>query len=111
MQLVMNPFENLVAEYVSHKRAEGLRESTLSDLMGRLRMIGRECNITCIEDIQTKAIAGWFAKIAEPELETSRAKRSARTRLIIWKYGHGFFAWLVRRGDLIDNPIDDAPRL
>ena len=105
-----NEYEGLVSKYISYKRAEGLKESTLGDLSGRLKMIGRECGITCILDIESKAIAGWFSQIAEPEREGERAKRSAKTRLLLWKYGHGFMAWLVMRGDIPDNPIDDAPR-
>lgn len=106
----MNEYEQLVAKYISYKRAQGLRESTLGDLSGRLKMIGRECGITSVFDIEAKAIAGWFAQIAEPETEGGKSKRSAKTRLLIWKYGHGFMAWLVMRGDIPDNPIDDAPR-
>ncbi len=106
----MNEYDEMVSKYISYKRAEGLQESTLGDLSGRLKMMGRECAITCISDIEAKAIAGWFSQIAEPEREGERAKRSAKTRLLLWKYGHGFMAWLVMRGDIPDNPIDDAPR-
>ena len=42
-----NEYEGLISRYLSYKRAEGLRESTLGDLSGRLKMIGRECGITC----------------------------------------------------------------
>ena len=106
----LNEYELLVGRYISHKRAEGLQETTLGDLSGRLKMMGRECGITCISDIEAKAIAGWFSQIAEPERDGEKSKRSARTRLLLWKYGHGFMAWLVMRGDIPDNPIDDAPR-
>jgi integrase len=106
----LNEYELLVSKYISYKRAEGLQETTLGDLAGRLKMMGRECGITCIVDIEAKAIAGWFSQIAEPERDGEKSKRSARTRLLLWKYGHGFMAWLVMRGDIPDNPIDDAPR-
>ena len=84
----MNEYEQLVAKYISYKRAEGLRESTLGDLSGRLKMMGRECRFTSVFDIEAKAIAGWFAQIAEPETEGGKYKRSAKTRLLLWKYGH-----------------------
>jgi site-specific recombinase XerC len=106
----MNEYETLVSKYISFKRAEGLRETTLSDLSGRLKMMGSECGITCVSDIEAKAISGWFSQIAEPEREGEKSKRSAKTRLLLWKYGHGFMNWLVKRGDIPDNPIDDAPR-
>ena len=107
--IAISEFENLVVGYISHKRAEGLRESTLGDLAGRLKMIGRQCGITCIDEIDPKAIQSWFSEIGEVGKDGKRPDRAAATRLILWKYGFGFFDWLVKRGDIESNPILDAP--
>ena len=106
----VNEYEDLVMRYISFKRAQGLKESTLGDLAGRLKMIGRECGIQCVEDINANTIQAWFSDIGEVGIDGRRPDRAAATRLLLWKYGHGFFAWLVMRGDIEDNPIDNAPR-
>ncbi len=110
MTLNLNEYETLVVRYISYKRAEGLRESTLGDLSGRLKLIGRKCGITCIDEIDSKSIQAWFSEIGEPGKDGKRPDKAAATRLILWKYGFGFFEWLVKRGDIETNPILDAPR-
>ncbi len=110
MSMVLNEYESLVVRYISYKRAEGLRESTLGDLAGRLKLIGRQCSITCVDDIDPKSIEAWFSEIGAPGKDGKRPDRAAATRLILWKYGFGFFEWLVKRGDIESNPILDAPR-
>jgi len=47
---------------MSHKRSEGLKDSTLRDQTGRVDMIGRQCNFTTMTDINSEALEALFRK-------------------------------------------------
>ena len=108
--IVQNEYETQVRNYISHKRAEGLKDSTLRDLTGRLSMIGRQCNFTTMKDINSEALEALFRKNGAINEDTGLAERAAATRLLHWKYGHQFFEWLVIRGLIEVNPVTNAPR-
>jgi len=108
--ITQSEYQMNVRLYIAHKQAEGLRESTLLDLTGRLDMIGRECGFNTLDDINAPSVETLFAKLGEIDPATGKSIRAPSTRVLLWKYGYGFFEWLIVRGKLSENPVHNAPR-
>jgi integrase len=99
-----------VHAYVSFRRAEGLKPSTLDDARYRILAIARDCGFNRLQDATPEMITRWFTDSAIIDDETGKARRSARTRKLNLTVLAGFFEWAVRLGFISDNPCKNAPR-
>lgn len=96
--------------YVSFRRAEGLRTSTLNDVRYRILAIARDCGFNRLQDATPEMITKWFIDSSEIDKVTGKAKRSPNTRKRNLTYLWGFFEWAIRLGLIKDNPCRNAPR-
>ncbi len=96
-------FDGFVVKYISFRRAEGLKETTLRDMLGRIRQVGKACMFASLSDVNEDKLNEWFVGLSERGM-------SAGTRRLLFVYAFTFFDWLVAREHLPKNPMATCPR-
>lgn len=93
----------MIREYLNFKRVQGLKESTLTDMHNRITRVCRDCRFNSLADINGQSCIDFFAGMLA-------ANMSPNTLKVNIQYSHQFFEWLIARGSLAKNPLDNCPR-
>ena len=98
-----NELDSFVLQYVSFRRAEGLKETTLRDTLGRIRQMAKACGFALLSDVNEHRLNDWFIALSDKGM-------SAGTRRLLFVYAFAFFDWMVAREHLPKNPMANCPR-
>ncbi len=96
-------FDGFVVKYIGFRRAEGLKETTLRDMLGRIRQVAKACGFVLLSDVTDDKLNEWFVSLSERGM-------AAGTRRLLFVYAFTFFDWLVAREHLPRNPMATCPR-
>lgn len=110
MALVVTEVEQRVNQYIAHRHAEGLAQSTLADMRYRIRRILNDCNVLSLCDVSESAVVQWFEDSAKLDPCTRKPKLSANTRKLNYVYLSSFFEWCILHKLMDYNPCKTAPR-
>ena len=87
---VVNKYEQTVLDFVSFKRAEGLKPSYTDDLRGRLFHVGRKCEFATVREITKEILMEWFLGLSEMDVATGKALLSPSSRSLYRKAVYPF---------------------
>lgn len=107
----INEFQAAVLDYIDFKQAENSKPSYLRDLRQRLLRIGRLCEFSTLEDINSERLMTWFLSLSRIDEATGKSITAPSTRKSERKYISAFVEWLIAMGRMeAPNPADRLPR-